>query len=489
MEIFIKYQGVISLLTNIQFWENLINDALKAKAEYNFLDFKLDFSNKNERLKEHINAFGNLERGGCFIFGVENYIPLGLKRDADEIIQKITHLAMNAQEPSLRIEAFPLKVNGVELLSIHVLPADTKPVFIRDRAPLGGLACFKRTGSSTVAMSVHEIKALLVATQENYYDESVVKDARFEELDFDTLRNFLPQLDLNARGSSKNITILTDCRVLRGIKNSPEVTVAGWLCFARNPDEKRQFRNAIVEFQIFKGIARDMPLKKYEIKGNIASQIEQCIQLLQQNIWHVPKIIGTKRQDVPAYPEIMLREVVTNSLVHRDYRKMHQPIKIAIFDNRIEIENPGGLMPGLTTFNVIHRRDWRNPLLAELMRKFGFGEMDGQGIDRLYSLTLSLKVPPPVFIDHQNSFTVILSAPKSYEEFTSNEKRLMVIILTIMNETIENESVRNCFGISSEKASTLIKSMVFEKIIEPSGPSRKYAKYVFTEKYREKIFS
>lgn len=477
------------MLTDKEYWKQVIKEALKCKAEYNFLDFKLDLTDQNERLKEHVNAFGHLERGGCFIFGVKDFIPVGLQSSADDIIQRVTNIATKTQEPSLSVDAFPLTVGDIGLLCIHVLPGITKPVFIKDRAPLGGAACFRRTGSSTIAMSVHEIKALLVDAQENYYDESAVKGANSDELDFDKLLRLLPELDKNEKNCSKNIAMLADCRILTGMSNSPQITVAGWLCFGKNPQNNRQFRNACIEFQIFKGIARDTPLKKYEIKGDLPSQIEQSIQLLNQYIWLVPKITGTKREDVRAYPDIMLREVITNSLVHRDYRKMHQPIKIAMFDNRVEIENPGGLMPGLTTLNLIHKRDWRNPLLAELMKKFGFGEMDGQGIDRIYSLTLALKVPPPILADHQSSFIVVLSAPKTYEEFTAEEKRLMVIILGIMHKTIDNESLRNCFGISSDKASTLIKAMVAERILQTNSLSRKYAKYVFTERYREKIFS
>ena len=64
-----------------------------------------------------------------------------------------------------------------------------------------------------------------------------------------------------------------------------------------------------------------------------------------------------------------------------------------------------------------------------------------------------------------------------------------IIILAIMYETIDNEKVRNCFGISRDKASTLIKAMVAEQIIQISGPSKKYAKYVLTKMYRQKIFS
>ena len=350
------------------------------------------------------------------------------------------------------------------------------------------MSCFKRSGSSTIPMSVQEIKDLLVSDSNDYYDESVAENMPLEALDFKKLSYLLPQVETKNYLSAKNIAVLLEQRVLIKRQDSPQITVAGWLCFAKELQEPRQFRNAYIEFQIFQGIARDMPIKKYDIKGSLPQQIEQAVQLLQQNIWVVPKIQGIKREEIPAYSNKALREVVTNSLVHRDYRKMHQPVKISMFSNRIEIENPGSLMPGLTPYNLIHKRDWRNPLLAELMKKFGFGEMDGQGIDRLYAAVLAIKVPPPIFINRDNSFAVILSAPKEFENFTVEEKRLMVIILLIMQDQVDNERVRNCFSISSEKASTLIKAMVVEKILQPSGLSRKYAKYIFTEQYREKIF-
>ena len=232
---------------------------------------------------------------------------------------------------SLSVHAFPINIDStIKLLCIHILPSKTKPVFIKDRAPLGGKACFKRTGSSTVAMSVQEIKNLLISYQETYFDESPVKNTNINNLDFNTLSKLLP--------------------------------------------------------------------------------------------------------------------------------------------------------------NLIHKRDWRNPLLAELMKKFGFGEMDGQGIDRPYASTLKIKVPPPVFIDQDNSFTTTLSAPKLFEDFSLEEKRLMIIIMIIMHEHIDNKTIRHYFDISSEKASTLIKSLVAERVIQSSGQSRKYAKYILTEQYREKVF-
>lgn len=476
------------LLSDETFWKQLIEEAIQSRAEYNFLDFKLNLSDKNERIKEHINAFGNLERGGCIVFGIKDFISVGVQEDVDTIVQKITSLASNTQEPSLHIDAFPLEVFNKQLLCIHVLSGASKPVFIKDRAPLGGSACYKRSGSSTVPMSIQEIKDLLANSQEYYFDESTIKEIDLNTLNSNMICEFIPKQDKADSWSSKNIAALVDYRILSSINKSSYVTVAGWLCFSTNPQSIRQFRNAYIEFQIFKGPARDMPVKKYDIKGSLPDQIKQSLQLIQQNIWLIPKIEGAIRKDIPAYSEAVLREVITNSLVHRDYRKMHQPVKISMFDNRIEIENPGGLMPGLTTLNLIHKRDWRNPLLAELMKKFGFGEMDGQGIDRLYAMTIAIKVPPPVFIDNQNSFTVILSAPKAYEDFSAQEKRLMIIILAIMQESIDNESVRNYFDISIVKASNLIKAMAAEKVLQATGPSKKFTKYILTPQYREKVF-
>jgi len=473
-----------------ELWENLVKEALANRTEYSSIDFKLNLSEKNERLKEHVNAFGNLDQGGCFVFGVnEEFVPVGIE-NWEKIIEKLSHIAHDTQDPKLTIQHFPVHVNEKKLLCIHVLPSSSKPVFVADRAPWSGKACFKRSGSSTLAMSSEEIRALLANTTQVFYDESFLENTELDELDFDKLASFLP-LDKNEKWSFRNLAVLMDTRILCGQKTNPKITAAGWLCFAKNPQAKREFRNAHIEFQIFQGNLRDFPIKKYLINGGLPEQIEKAIEVLKQNTWVVPKIQGNKREDIPAYSEIVLREIITNTIVHRDYQKMHQPIKIALFENRVEIENPGGLMPGLTVFNFVHKRDWRNPLLAELMKKFGFGEMDGQGIDRLYAATLEIKVPPPIFSSNENSFIAILSAPKSFEKFSIEEKRLMLFILAIVQEQnlIENESIRNCFAISSEQASTLIKQMMADKIIEPKNSSRKYAKYALTREYREKIFS
>jgi len=84
------------------------------------------------------------------VFGVENFQAMGFEGDSDAITNKLSHLANDSQEPSLGIESFSLDYNHRQLLCVHVSSAKTKPVFIKDRSPLGGDACFKRTGACTV---------------------------------------------------------------------------------------------------------------------------------------------------------------------------------------------------------------------------------------------------------------------------------------------------------------------------------------------------
>jgi ATP-dependent DNA helicase RecG len=302
----------------------------------------------------------------------------------------------------------------------------------------------------------------------------------------------------NSKRLTRNLKPRTVCRsatsrsywtnkILIGTQSDYAVSVAGWAVFAHEPQTIRKFRNAATEFQIFRGNTREAPLRKQEFRGPLPQQFESTLTALERNIWVIPKVEGGRRKEVPAYERESLREVVSNALVHRDYRLMHQPVKIALFSDRLEVENPGGLLPGLTPFNLFNSRRWRNPVLAEAMKKTNCAEMDGQGIDRIYAATRRVKIPAAQFIDDGHTFKAVLSAPKHYDDFTPEEKRLSVVVLLITDQKIDNEAVRNAFDIDRARASTLLKSLVEEGIIEPMGKSRKFAAYRLSKEYVRRL--
>ncbi len=354
---------------------------------------------------------------------------------------------------------------------------------------MGGTACFKRSGAATVPMSIEEIRDLLSAARPAGYDESVLSEVEVERLDWSRMKAAMPSLPQESDLNSNRIkAVLVDNGLASDVGGRLHPTVAGWLIFGNNPQSVRQFRNASIEFQVFRGITRAEPIKKVEIKGVLPDQIVQAVSVLLQHLWVMPTIVGVRREEIPSYDESILREALTNALVHRDYTKMHQPVKAALFTDRLEIENPGGLMPGLTTMNLVHKRSWRNPLLAERMKKYGHGEMDGQGIDRIYAATRAIHLPAPIFQVSPEAFTVVLSGPKHFSDYTPEEKRQTVIVMMILAATIDNESVRQAFGIGMQAASTLLKAMVEEGIVEAVGKGKRFVKYRLTAVYRDRVF-
>ncbi|MFW7379434.1 MAG: ATP-binding protein [Oligoflexus sp.] len=467
--------------------EDRVTKALKNKGEYNDLDFKKTISPKEERLVEHINAFGNHERGGCFILGVDNFNVIGLNENHDETILKFVNLARDKNEPPLHIESKSIEIDGHHLLCIYVYESNTKPVFIRKRDPWSGKACFKRSGGSTCPMTNDEIRFLLAKSTQYNLDADVAHSTTIDLLDEQIVREHIPSLTENPLIDPFNLQALKDYGVLSEARTD-KVTNAGWLCFAKQPQKLSTFTKCVIEIQIFGGKTRAEPQKKYTIDGNLPNQINSTLDIIDQNIWKIPKISGARRVNIPAYTAESLREVIVNCVAHRDYSNNNVPVKVAFFSDRIEFENPGSLMPGITPLNIIHKREWRNPAIATLLEKMNYGEMDGQGIDRLYGATRTVKVPAPVFINNPSSFKVILSAPKTFDEYSPDEKRLTVLIILLIEGNITNEALRNAFDIDITKASTLIKSLVEDGMIVQSNKSRKFAKYSLSEKMIEKIW-
>ncbi len=459
------------------YWEARLHECLTSRVEQNDLDFKADVSEEKERLREHVNAMGNTSGGGLFVFGVSRFKKVTISSSEQTIQDTLSNVARDCQEPPLAIEIHRLESQLGPLLCIHVLEGTTKPVFLKDRSPLGGAGCYKRSGPQTVPMTIDEIRAHLAKDQEYSYDLTPLEDLGVQDLDYDLLGRFIRGFDQQLPASQSSIAALIDNEILVRSSNRLLPTLAGFLVFAKDLRSCRRFNNASIKIQWFKGKTRENPIRSHLVTGNLPDQLTRANEIVEQEIWTLPKLSGIRREDVPSYEPRAIREIIANSVIHRDYIRMHQPVKIDIFADRIEFENPGGLLPGLTPSNILHKREWRNPTLAKLLERLNFGEMDGQGIDVVLGLTRKLKAPAPLLEDLGQSFKVSLAAPKHFDSYSPQEKRLTVIILLLLDGVIDNEVVRNAFEIGPGSATTLLKSMVADGTLSQTSQSRKFAKY------------
>jgi len=161
--------------------------------------------------------------------------------------------------------------------------------------------------------------------------------------------------------------------------------------------------------------ATTIVVDRQRIEGTLAEMIEQAIQFVQRNMRVGGVIPGMFREDVPEYPEEAVREVIINAVIHRDY-SLQQKILLLMFDNRLEIENPGGLPSGVTLPDLLaHPHPYpRNPLIARALYEFwrgrGFIEEAGSGIPRIQRALRHLGSGEPVFASEPLWFRVVLPA-------------------------------------------------------------------------------
>jgi ATP-dependent DNA helicase RecG len=123
-------------------------------------------------------------------------------------------------------------------------------------------------------------------------------------------------------------------------------------------------------------------------------------------------IAGMTRTEIPDYPTAALREAITNAVGHRDYYDP-MPVRIELFEDRLVITNPGGLLPGQTQQNFFRNPLHRNPLCYKLLQDLGLGEGLGTGVPKIIRLCRQAGLPDPEFNNLGNAFELVFYGPSS----------------------------------------------------------------------------
>jgi ATP-dependent DNA helicase RecG len=199
------------------------------------------------------------------------------------------------------------------------------------------------------------------------------------------------------------------------------------------------------------------------------------------------EVIGhALRADVRMYPELAIRELVANALIHQDIEDTGSFVMIEIYVDRIEISNPG--KPLIPPDRFIDEYKSRNERLADLMRRFGICEEKSSGIDKVISLVEAWQLPAPDFRVGERNTTVVLYAHKEFDEMDRKERVRAgyqhACLHYVSNKKMTNQSLRQRFRLPENKAETvsrIISDAVEEGLIkldDPESKSRRYAKYV-----------
>ena len=134
----------------------------------------------------------------------------------------------------------------------------------------------------------------------------------------------------------------------------------------------------------------------------------QAEKFIRTNLQSVVRMVGLTHQETLEYPFNAVRELVINSVAHRDYNAQGDCIHLNIFSNQLEVTSPGGLPGPITIDNLLQARFSRNPVIVQVLADLGFVERLGYGLDRVVATMRENLLPPPHFEESTGVFRVTL---------------------------------------------------------------------------------
>ncbi|MFN8525599.1 MAG: ATP-binding protein [Chloroflexota bacterium] len=280
--------------------------------------------------------------------------------------------------------------------------------------------------------------------------------------------------------------LAADRLVRESVAGGWDVLNLGAILFAKDLGQFRSLERKAVRVVVYRGPGRlDTEREHVEMRG-YATGFEGLIDWINARLPRNELIGRALRKEVPMYPELAVRELVANALIHQDFSITGAGPMIEIFVDRMEITNPGEPLVDTARF-LDHPPRSRNETLASAMRRIGICEERGSGVDKVVAQTELFQLPAPSFESPHGSTRAVLFAHKPLTRMDKVERvracYLHACLRFVQREQFTNSSLRERFGIRPQNlatASRIIRETLEEGLIKPYDPdqSKKMAKYV-----------
>ena len=320
-----------------------------------------------------VSAFANGE-GGILIFGISDDDQIMGLANAEGDAEKISEEIKSKLDP---VPAFKLdlkEADGRKLVLLHVYPGQETPYYyIGDKQRLA----FVRIGNESVVADRIQLKSLVLKGAGRTYD-SLPSNYRFEDMAFSKLRSVhYKRLQRSFEDSEFVSWGIVD--------ENGNLTNAGALLADESPiRQSRIFCTRWNGLDMTSGLGE--AIDDVELEGCVIGQLQDAVSFVRNNSRKKWWKENDYREELPDYPERAVTEAIANAIIHRDYLQMGSEIHIDMYNDRLEIYSPGGMMDGrliqqLNPLTVPSKR--RNPLLADFFSRLGLMERRGSGMKKI----------------------------------------------------------------------------------------------------------
>lgn len=243
------------------------------------------------------------------------------------------------------------------------------------------------------------------------------------------------------------------------VRDGPHWTIAnlGAVLFAKRLDEFEGLFRKVPRVVVYEGTGKLKSRPEVPRVKGYAGGFQGLIEFINSQI-PANEVIGQAlRQEVKMFPELAIRELVANALIHQDFTATGMSVMIEIYSDRMEISNPG--RPGISPDRFIDEYQSRNERLADLMRRLGICEEKGTGIDKVVQATEAFQLAAPDFRVSDQRTTVVLFAHKEVEDMDRADRVRACYqhccLRYVMNERMTNQSLRERFKLPENKSETV----------------------------------
>jgi len=474
----------------------LLKELQGLSKESDIVEFKVNNSNPQE-IGEYISALANSacwedKPFGFLVFGVENdthrlvgtsFNPSEVKIGNEELENWLTH----SLNPNIDFKIYEFKYDSMNFVIFKIDAAHNIPVGFK------GIE-YIRVGSYKKKLDDHQekerkiwAKGKNITFEKDFALKSVSTDTILSLIDypafFELLKLPLPD---NKVGILQR---LLENRVLeRNIDDTYNITNLGAILFAKNLENFEDLTRKAIRVIFYKGNNRAAKEQNETlgVKG-YAVGFEGLIKFISDRLPNNEVIGKALRKEVALYPMLAVRELIANAIIHQDFSVSGSSPMIEIFENRIEISNPGKPLIDPLRF-VDHSPVSRNEGLARFMRRLRICEERGSGIDKVLTECEIHQLPAPDFQAHDSYTRIILYSLKTLRQMDKTDKiracYLHACLRYVTGENMTNQSLRDRFGIEKDNypmASRIISDTITAGLIrgyDPDSNTKKYAKYV-----------
>lgn len=351
------------------------------------LEFKQDLSSP-AGFTRTVVAFANTA-GGTVLIGVED--KTGYVRgiaDPLDLEEQVANLISDSISPRVLPDIELLSYRDTQVLAVQIYPSASRPHFLTAAGLEAG--AYVRVGSTNRRADAELIAEMQRFSRGEAYDEQPMPDLDSEAVDFRAASESFADIRRLRRRDLETLRLVTDHQ------GHKVPTVGGVLLFGH--ERLAHFPDAWIQAGRFEGTDKATIFDHVDLKMPLASAIEQAVGFVEKHALRGADIGRLRREERWNLPPSAVREAIVNAVAHADYSQRGAPIRLAIFDDRLEIENPGLLPFGLTIDDLPHGvSKLRNRVIGRVLHELGLVEQWGSGAQRMIAACNDSGLAPPLW--------------------------------------------------------------------------------------------